>query len=82
MRRTSPLEEAVEPYPPPATRAQFQSDLKSGIGLERFSSGQFATNAHILACAQIAFNVLRLLGKRMKRNRTCLPKRLRELTHR
>ena len=62
-----------------ATCEQFHSELKSDIGLERFPSGKFATNAHILACAQIAFNVLRLLGERMKRNRPCLPKRLREL---
>jgi hypothetical protein len=33
----------------------------------------------VFSCAQIAFNVLRLLGERMKQNRPLLPKRLREL---
>ena len=66
-------------YDAHATCEQFHSELKSDIGLERFPSAKFATNAHIFSCAQVAFNVLRLLGERMKRNRPLLPKRLREL---
>ncbi len=74
-----PVEEVFDLYHAHATCEQFHSELKSDIGLERFPSAKFATNAHILSCAQIAFNVLRLLGERMKRNRPHLPKRLREL---
>ncbi len=74
-----PVEEVLDLYHAHATCEQFHSELKSDIGLERFPSAKFATNAHILSCAQIAFNVLRLLGEKMKRNRPLLPKRLREL---
>ena len=74
-----PVEEVVDLYQAHATCEQFHSELKSDIGLERFPSGKFATNQHILSCAQLAFNALRLLGERMKENRPFLPKRLREL---
>ena len=74
-----PAEEVFDLYHAHATCEQFHSELKSDIGLERFPSAKFATNAHILSFAQIAFNLLRLLGERMKRNRPLLPKRLREL---
>ncbi len=74
-----PVEEVLDLYHAHATCEQFHSELKSDIGLERFPSAKFATNAHILSCAQIAFNVLRLLGEKMKCNRPLLPKRLREL---
>ena len=74
-----PVEEVFDLYHAHATCEQFHSELKSDIGLERFPSAKFATNAHILSFAQIAFNLLRLLGERMKRNRPHLPKRLREL---
>ena len=74
-----PVEEVFDLYHAHATCEQFHSELKSDIGLERFPSAKFATNAHLLSCAQIAFNLLRLLGERMKRNRPLLPKRLREL---
>ena len=74
-----PAQEVFDLYHAHATSEQFHSELKSDIGLERFPSAKFATNAHIRSCAQIAFNLLRLLGERMKRNRPLLPKRLREL---
>ncbi len=74
-----PVEEVIDLYQQHATCEQFHSELKTDIGLERFPSGKFATNQHILSCAQVAFNVLRLLGERMQHNRPLLPKRLREL---
>jgi hypothetical protein len=74
-----PVEDVIDLYQQHATCEQFHSELKSDIGLERFPSGKFATNRLVFACAQIAFNVLRLLGERMKHNRPLLPKRLREL---
>lgn len=74
-----PVEDVIDLYQQHATCEQFHSELKSDIGLERFPSGKFATNQHMLSCAQLAFNALRLLGERMKHNRPFLPKRLREL---
>jgi hypothetical protein len=74
-----PVEDVVALYPSHATCEQFHSELKSDIGLERFPSGKFATHQHMLSCAQLAFNALRLLDERMKANRPFLPKRLREL---
>ena len=74
-----PAEEVFDLYHDHGTSEQFHSELKSDIGLERFPSGKFGTNQIVLSCAQLAFNVLRLLGDRMKHNRPLLPKRLREL---
>lgn len=74
-----PADEVVDLYHDHGTSEQFHSELKSDIGLERFPSGKFSTNQIVLSCAQLAFNVLRLLGERMKQNRPLLPKRLREL---
>jgi hypothetical protein len=75
-----PVEDVIDLYQQHATCEQFHSELKSDIGLERFPSAKFATNRLVFCCAQIAFNVLRLLGERMKYNRPLLPKRLRELS--
>ena len=74
-----PVEDIIDLYQQHATCEQFHSELKSDIGLERFPSGKFATNRLVFSCAQIAFNVLRLLGERMQHNRPMLPKRLRDL---
>ena len=74
-----PVEDVIDLYQQHATCEQFHSELKSDIGLERFPSAKFATNRLVFSCAQIAFNVLRLLGERMKQNRPLLPKRLRDL---
>lgn len=74
-----PAEQVFDLYHEHGTSEQFHSEIKSDIGLERFPSGKFETNRVVLACAQIAFNVLRLLGERMKHNRPLLPKRLRDL---
>jgi len=74
-----PAEQVFDLYHDHGTSEQFHSEIKSDIGLERFPSGKFETNRIVLACAQIAFNVLRLLGERMKHNRPLLPKRMRAL---
>ena len=44
------------------TCEQFHSEIKSDIGLERFPSGNFGTNAAILKMAVIAYNILRIVG--------------------
>jgi hypothetical protein len=63
-----PPEEVIDLYHAHGTCEQFHSELKSDLGLERFPSGKFATNAHVLSCAQVAFNLVRLLGELMKRH--------------
>jgi len=42
---------------------QFHSEIKSDIGLERFPSGKFDTNAAILKLAALAYNILRVIGQ-------------------
>jgi hypothetical protein len=37
--------------------------LKSDLDIERLPSGKFAANALVLACAQLAYNLLRWLGQ-------------------
>jgi len=46
-----------------ATCEQFHSEIKSDIGLERFPSGNFNTNAAILQIAGLAYNILRIIGQ-------------------
>jgi hypothetical protein len=46
-----------------ATCEQFHSELKNDIGLERFPSGKFDTNAAILKLAALAYNILRIIGQ-------------------
>lgn len=50
-------------YSDHATCEQFHSELKSDLDIERLPSGKFATNALILACAQLAYNILRWIGQ-------------------
>jgi len=46
-----------------ATSEQFHSEFKTDLDLERLPSGKFATNAVILAGAQLAYNILRWIGQ-------------------
>jgi len=45
------------------TSEQFHSEFKTDLDIERLPSGKFATNALILACAQLAYNLLRWIGQ-------------------
>ncbi|NIP74157.1 MAG: hypothetical protein GWO16_14580 [Gammaproteobacteria bacterium] len=63
-----PAHEVIDLYRAHGTCEQFHAELKSDIGLERFPSWYFQTNARVLACAEVAFNVLRLLGELMHRH--------------
>lgn len=42
---------------------QYHSECKTDLDIERLPSGKFATNAPILACAQLAYNILRYIGQ-------------------
>jgi len=61
--------------PDHATSEQFHSEFKTALDVERLPSRKFATNALVLSCATLAYNILRwigqngLLGPRMPRRR-------------
>ena len=42
---------------------EFHAELKTDIGLERFPSGKFDTNATIMKLSALAFNILRIIGQ-------------------
>ena len=50
-------------YADHGTSEQFHSEFKSDLDIERLPSGKFATNALVLACATVAYNILRWLGQ-------------------
>lgn len=50
-------------YADHATSEQFHSEFKTDLDVERLPSGKFATNALILACAMLAYNILRWIGQ-------------------
>jgi len=51
-------EEIIRLYHDHGTSEQFHSEIKSDIGLERFPSGKFQTNALVLSIACMAYNIL------------------------
>jgi hypothetical protein len=55
--------EVIALYADHATSEQFHSELKTDLDIERLPSGKFATNALVLTCAQLAYNILRWLGQ-------------------
>jgi hypothetical protein len=50
-------------YSDHGTSEQYHSEFKTDLDIERLPSGKFATNALILACAQLAYNILRWIGQ-------------------
>jgi len=56
-------EDVIRLYREHAVCEQFHSEIKSDIGLERFPSGYFDTNAAILKLAALALNILRIIGQ-------------------
>lgn len=50
-------------YAEHGTSEQFHSEFKSDLDIERLPSGKFATNALVLACAMLAYNILRWIGQ-------------------
>jgi hypothetical protein len=57
-----PEAEIIRLYRDHATSEQFHSEIKSDIGLERFPSGKFDTNAAIVKLAAMSLNILRIVG--------------------
>ena len=56
-------ETVIQRYKAHATHEQFHSEIKTDLDLERLPSGKFATNDLILHLAQLAYNILRLMGQ-------------------
>jgi hypothetical protein len=56
-------EAVIALYADHGTSEQFHSEFKTDLDIERLPSGKFATNALVLACAVLAYNILRWLGQ-------------------
>lgn len=54
----------IDLYADHGTSEQFHSEFKTDLGVERLPSQKFATNALVLACATVAYNILRWLGQK------------------
>jgi len=57
-----PDEEVIALYCDHATSEQFHSEFKTDLDIERLPSGKFATNDLVMACAVLAYNILRWIG--------------------
>lgn len=58
-----PEEEIIRLYADHGTSEQYHSEFKTDLDIERLPSGKFATNALVLSCAQLAYNILRWMGQ-------------------
>ncbi len=56
-------EAIIRLYADHGTSEQFHSEFKTDLDIERLPSGKFATNALVLGCAQLAYNILRWIGQ-------------------
>lgn len=65
--------QVVELYRDHGTSEQFHSELKTDLDIERLPSGKFATNALVLECGLVAYNVLRLCGQESLRQDQHMP---------
>jgi len=56
-------EAVIALYADHGTSEQFHSEFKTDLDIERLPSGKFQTNALVLACSVLAYNILRWLGQ-------------------
>lgn len=61
---SDPAEEVIRLYRDHGGSEQFHSELKTDLDLERLPSKYFGTNALVLSLGGLAYNVLRLLGRK------------------
>ena len=57
-----PDQKVIALYCDHATSEQFHSEFKTDLDIERLPSGKFATNDLVMACAVLAYNILRWIG--------------------
>ena len=58
-----PEERVIRLYEEHGTSEQFHSEIKTDLDMERLPSGKFATNALVLTCAGMVYNMLRIIGQ-------------------
>lgn len=58
-----PRRQVIALYADHGTSEQYHSEFKTDLDVERLPSGKFATNALVLACAALAYNILRWIGQ-------------------
>lgn len=56
-------EKVIALYADHGTSEQFHSEFKTDLDIERLPSGKFSTNALVLGCAALAYNILRWIGQ-------------------
>jgi hypothetical protein len=56
-------QEIIQLYADHGTSEQFHSEFKTDLDIERLPSGKFDTNALVLGCSVLAYNLLRWLGQ-------------------
>ena len=56
-------DEVIALYRERGLSEQFHSELKTDLDSERLPSGKFATNALVLGCSKLVYNVLRWIGQ-------------------
>ncbi|BCE01359.1 IS1380 family transposase [Marinicellulosiphila megalodicopiae] len=56
-------EEIIQLYCDHGTSEQFHSEFKTDMDIERLPSGKFDTNALVLGCSMLAYNILRWIGQ-------------------
>ena len=56
-------QEIIDLYADHGTSEQFHSEFKTDMDIERLPSGKFATNALVLACSVLVYNILRWIGQ-------------------
>ncbi|MCP3881325.1 MAG: IS1380 family transposase, partial [Sulfitobacter sp.] len=56
-------QQIIDLYADHGTSEQYHSEFKTDLDIERLPSGKFATNALVLGCAQLAYNILRWIGQ-------------------
>jgi hypothetical protein len=56
-------EDIIALYADHGTSEQFHSEFKTDLDAERLPSGKFDTNALVLSCAALAYNILRWIGQ-------------------
>ena len=56
-------QEVIDLYKDHGTSEQYHSEFKTDMDIERLPSGEFATNALVLACSVLSYTILRWIGQ-------------------
>jgi len=56
-------QDIIQLYADHGTSEQFHSEFKTDMDIERLPSGKFSTNALVLGCSVLVFNILRWIGQ-------------------